>query len=106
MIDFYVGVPFTNMDKEVPATALIATREDEAIGIAVGAWFAGKTPLVFMQNSGIGKSLDIITSLLKPYGIEIDLLISNRKKPDHHLWMWLILAGVMGALKYDKVRYC
>jgi len=75
---------------------LVATREDEAIGIAVGAWFAGKKPLVFMQNSGLGNCIDIITSLLKPYGINIDLLIQNRKEPEHHEAMFYMLDRTMG----------
>ncbi|HCJ66854.1 MAG TPA: hypothetical protein DHV62_05880, partial [Elusimicrobia bacterium] len=60
------------------------TREDEAMALAVGAHLVGKKPLVFLQNSGLGNIVDIITSLLKPYGIKVDLLISVRNKPEQH----------------------
>lgn len=106
MFDLYVGVPFTGCNDYISDDALIATREDEAIGIAAGAWLAGKKPLVFMQNSGLGNSVDIITSLLKPYGIEIDLLVNERDSPEHHAFMGKITRKLMELLEYDKVRYC
>ena len=48
MNDFIVGVPFSGCEKEIGTSPLIATREDESLGIAVGAYFAGKKPLVFI----------------------------------------------------------
>ncbi len=104
--NFYVGVPFSGCEKHIGEDHIIATREDEAIAIAVGAWFAGKKPLVFMQNSGLGNCVDIITSLLKPYGIEIDLLIDNRTEPEHHALMGLITNDLMRLMKYDSYSCC
>ena len=111
MNNFVVGVPFSGCEKHIPSNALIATREDEAIGISVGAWFAGKEPLVFMQNSGLGNCFDIITSLLMPYKIEIDILINNRSEPEHHLPMWLAIESLLEVLSAqgfnnDKIRMC
>ena len=106
MNNFYVGVPFSGCEKHLSKDFLIATREDEAIGIAVGAWLAGKEPLVFMQNSGIGNCVDILTSLLIPYGIEIDLLVNHRDEPEHHQLMGDIERDLMELIGYDKVRYC
>lgn len=107
MNDFYVGVPFTGVEKFVPRIDLIATREDEAIGIAAGAWLAGKKPTVFMQNSGLGNSIDIITSLLKPYKIKFDLLINERKEPEHHALMGKITRNLIKLVEYENsTRYC
>lgn len=106
MNDFYVGVPFSHCDKYIPKDSIVATREDEAIGIAVGAWFAGKNPLVYMQNSGFGNCIDIMTSLIKSYGIEIDILINQRFRPEHHKLMGEIIPKLIYLLEYEKIKYC
>ena len=42
-------------------------REDEAVGMAAGAYMAGRIPAVLMQNSGLGTSLNtLIDDLLWP----------------------------------------
>lgn len=104
--DFIVGLPCSNLkecmdkvDNYIPCT-----REDEAMALAVGAYLAGKKPLVFLQNSGLGHLVDIITSLLKPYGIEIDLLISVRNKPEHHAFMGKITKKILDLLEYRRYR--
>lgn len=40
-----------------------AVKEDVAIGLVAGAWLAGKTPAVLMQNSGLSTSLNALASL-------------------------------------------
>jgi sulfopyruvate decarboxylase subunit alpha len=55
-----------------------ATREDEALGIAVGAYMGGKKPVVLMQNSGLGNSIDALTSLVLLYRVPVLLIISWR----------------------------
>jgi len=55
-----------------------ATREDEALGIATGAYLAGKKPMVLMQNSGLGNSINALASLVMLYKIPLLLLISWR----------------------------
>ena len=44
-----------------------ATREEEAIGIAVGAYAVGRNAAVFMQSSGFGNTLNAVASLCIPY---------------------------------------
>ena len=104
--DFIVGVPCSRLKgltdkikKYIPVT-----REDEAMALAVGAYFAGKKPLVFLQNSGLGNIVDIITSLLRPYNIKIDLLISLRKKPEHHMFMGKITKKLLRLLEYKNYK--
>jgi sulfopyruvate decarboxylase subunit alpha len=56
----------------------IATREEEAFGIAAGLYLGGKRPAVMLQSSGLGNSINAITSLLVPYQIPALILISMR----------------------------
>ena len=98
MNSFFVGVPYTDCPE-----GLVTTREDEAVGIAVGAWLVGQKPIVYMQNSGLGNCIDIITSLLKPYGIEIPLIISNRSTPEHHAFMGKITKDLLRLIEYESV---
>lgn len=83
--DFFTGVPCSilkgviNYLSEAPDIPYIpATREDEAIGIATGAYLAGKKPVVLMQNSGLGNSIGTLASLVLLYEIPLLLLISWR----------------------------
>ena len=55
-----------------------AVREDAAIGMAAGARLAGKKTAVLMQNSGLGYSLNVLTSLNLIYKIPVLLLVTYR----------------------------
>jgi sulfopyruvate decarboxylase subunit alpha len=57
---------------------LLATREEEAFGIAAGLYLGGRKPTVMLQSSGIGNSLNAITSLLLPYQIPALIVVSMR----------------------------
>jgi len=102
--DFVVGVPCSGIKNRIKEIKeyIPCTREDEALAMAVGAFLTGKKPLVFLQNSGLGNVVDAITSLLKPYGIEIDLLISLRRKPRHHAFMGKITIPLLKLLEYKS----
>ena len=56
----------------------LATREEEAFGIAAGLYLGGKLPAVMLQSSGLGNSLNALTSLLLPYQIPVLMVISMR----------------------------
>ena len=56
----------------------VATREEEAFGIAAGMYLGGARPTVMLQSSGLGNSLNAITSLLIPYKIPALVVISMR----------------------------
>ncbi len=105
--DFIVGIPCSRLKKltDKIENYIPCTREDEAMALAVGAYLAGKHPLVFMQNSGLGNIIDVVTSLMRPYGIkEIDLIISLRNKPEHHAFMGKITKKMLKLLKYRKYK--
>ncbi|MFI2189859.1 thiamine pyrophosphate-binding protein [Streptomyces sioyaensis] len=53
-------------------------REDNAVGIAAGAAMAGRSPVVMMQNSGLGQSVNTLASLVVPYEIPMLLIVSLR----------------------------
>jgi sulfopyruvate decarboxylase TPP-binding subunit len=94
--DLKVGVPCSGIDmkSDVPCT-----REDEAVAFACGAELAGKTALVFMQNSGLGTCLDALTSLYFPYGFNFKIWIKDRNEPEHHELMGRISKRVYKTVK-------
>ena len=57
---------------------ILATREEEAFGIAAGLYLGGARPTVMLQSSGLGNSLNALTSLLVPYRIPMLIVISMR----------------------------
>ena len=106
MNDLSVGVPFSGCEKYYCDINVIATREDEALAICAGAWLAGKSPIAYMQNSGLGNSIDVITSLLVPYKIKFPVLVKHRDSPQHHALMGKITNDLERLLEYGMFRNC
>ena len=82
-IENFIGVPDSTMKHFIDQgfkknKILITTREDEAIGIAVGMTLSQSSSLVFMQNAGFANSLSTITSLVQLYKIPVIFLIGWR----------------------------
>src|SRR5919197_3816265 len=66
-------------EKGFPDVRLIlATRGEEAFGIAAGLYLGGRRPTVMLQSSGLGNSLNAITSLVVPYQIPMLIIVSMR----------------------------
>jgi sulfopyruvate decarboxylase subunit alpha len=62
---------------------LTVSREENAVGVAAGTALAGCRPVVLMQNSGFGASLNAFASLIQPYGVQLLLVVSLRgRAPD------------------------
>ena len=79
----FVGVPDSTMKYFIDQgfkrkKILIATREEEAIGIAAGYTLSKSNSLVFMQNAGFANSISTITSLVQLYEIPLIFLIGWR----------------------------
>ena len=75
-----------------PAAGYVpAVREEQAVGLAAGAYVAGRWPCVLMQNSGLGYSLNALTSLNLIYKIPVLLIVGWRgyegKDAPEHLVM-------------------
>jgi sulfopyruvate decarboxylase subunit alpha len=56
----------------------LATREEEAFGIAAGAYLGGERPTVLLQSSGLGNSINALASLVVAYQIPILIIVSMR----------------------------
>ena len=71
--NFFTGVPdsalkkFQNSIIESEYPHIIAVNEAHAVAIAFGAQLAGKKPCVYMQNSGLGNTINPLTSLCMPF---------------------------------------
>ena len=95
--DFFCGVPcsllkglVSLLDHDEGAHYISATREDSALGMAAGAYLGGKRPMVLMQNSGLGVSVNALASLHTMYDLPALLVISWRGEggndaPEHIL---------------------
>ena len=57
------------------------SREEEAVGVAVGAYATGRNAAVFMQSSGFGNSINAIASLCIPARTPIPMFINLRGGP-------------------------
>jgi sulfopyruvate decarboxylase subunit alpha len=57
---------------------ILATREEEGFGIAAGLHLGGSRPTMMLQSSGLGNSLNALTSLLLPYEMPVLIVISMR----------------------------
>jgi phosphonopyruvate decarboxylase len=55
-----------------------AVREDSALGVAAGMYLGGRKSTVLMQNSGLGYSMNVLTSLNLIYEIPVLLVIGWR----------------------------
>jgi len=64
----------------------LATREEEAVGIASGLYLGGVRPAVLMQSSGLGNCANAIGSLLVAYQIPVVFVMSMRG--DAGEWNW------------------
>ena len=82
-VENFIGVPDSTMKHFIDQgfkknNILITTKEEEAIGIAVGMSLSQSNSLVFMQNAGFANSLSTITSLVQLYQIPMIFLIGWR----------------------------
>ncbi|HXU88068.1 MAG TPA: phosphonopyruvate decarboxylase [Methylomirabilota bacterium] len=95
--DFFTGVPCSLVEDVIAvlehgrrAPYVAAVREDVAVGMAAGAWFAGRRPCVLMQNSGLGTSLNALASLSLMYGLPALVVVTwrghgGKDAPEHIL---------------------
>lgn len=83
---FFSGVPcsilkevLNNISKDI--TYIAATREDNALGLASGAYLAGKKGAILIQNSGLGNITNGLISFNLIYKIPVLLVITWRGEP-------------------------
>jgi len=91
-VDFYTGVPdsllkdiCSYISDNAPADKhVISANEGGAVALGMGYYLAtSKTPLVYMQNSGFGNTINPLLSLADPkvYSIPMLLVIGWRGEP-------------------------
>ncbi len=86
--DFYTGVPCSFLTPLINAvigsrelTYVGAASEGEAVAIASGAWLAGRKTVVMCQNSGLGNTVNPLTSLNHPFHIPTMMVVTWRGQP-------------------------
>ena len=108
--DFFSGVPCSMIEGLIatlethPRLPYVpAVREDVAVGLAAGAWLAGRRPMVLMQNSGLGTSMNALVSLSLMYRLPALLLVTWRghrgKDAPEHLLMGEISPALLDMLR-------
>lgn len=95
------GIPCSKIKEKIIDVEIPCTSEEQAMGIAAGCILAGKTPTVYMQNSGLCRCIDICLSLYYPYEIPYpNLIISIRKNPKHHMYIGTITKEMLEMLEW------
>ena len=86
--NFFTGVPCSYLTPVINGVInsnkikyIGCTSEGEAVGIASGSWLAGKKSVVMIQNSGLGNTINPLTSLNYPFRIPILLITTLRGDP-------------------------
>merc|ERR1711957_892491 len=114
-IDTYYGVPDSLLkdfcsyvtDTAPEGKHIIAANEGTACGLAAGYHLGtGKIPVVYLQNSGLGNTLNSIMSLMHPkvYSIPMLMMVGWRGEPGvkdepQHTFMGACQAEIMDAMK-------
>jgi sulfopyruvate decarboxylase subunit alpha len=89
----------STFEEEFPEMrATIATREEEAFGIAAGLYLGGGRPTVMMAASGLGNSLTVLTSLQIAYQIPTLIVVSMRGEPGEWNWAQVPLGRALRPL--------
>lgn len=117
--DFFTGVPdslLKNFCAYITDTAgknshIIAANEGCAVGLASGHYFAtGNIPLVYMQNSGLGNTVNPLLSLAdkEVYSVPMLLVIGWRGEPGVHDEPQHIKQGKVTCSLLDamQIPYC
>lgn len=84
-INYIVSLPCVNLgrlmelvEEDTNIIHVPVTREEEGFGICAGAFMGGKKPGILMQNSGLGNSVNALTSLFELYKIPVLMIMSHR----------------------------
>ena len=107
--DFFAGVPCSLLkgvvrvfDEDDHYGYISATREDSAVGMAVGAWMAGRKPAVFLQNSGLATCMNALVSLSIIYEVPTLLVTSWRGEGGKDAPEHIIMGEIMQDF-YDLI---
>ncbi len=112
---FFTGVPDsllkqlgTHLEAALPASQhVIAANEGAAVGLAIGHHLrTGSVPVVYLQNSGVGNTVNPLLSLAdtEVYGVPLVLLIGWRGQPGvkdepQHVKQGRVMAQLLDAME-------
>src|SRR4051812_23580722 len=81
-VDFIASVPDTNLaelldllERDPDITHAPVGREEEGVGVCVGAYLGGKRPALLMQNAGLLNSCNALTTTGLQFGIPLLLVV-------------------------------
>ncbi len=74
----WLGLLLQRAEDDPELELIQVAKEEEAIGIAAGAYFAGEPHLLLMQNHGFLAAINGIVSLAQLYSIPLCMLIALR----------------------------
>jgi len=84
------------------------TREEEGVGICAGAALTGRTPVLLLQNSGLGNCGNALASLTEYFGLPLVLVVGWRGGPGESVGaqrpMGRATTGLLRALHVPFVR--
>jgi phosphonopyruvate decarboxylase len=107
--DFFTGVPDSGLKTFIadlgqlpPGRHVTATWEAEAVAIAAGASLAGAKPCVYLQNAGLGHTVNPLASLCIPYAIDVLLVVGHRHTLPQHRVMGEIDRPLLDLLGWDN----
>ncbi len=114
---FYTGVPcsflspFINRAISHPKLDYVgAASEGEAVAIAAGAWLAGQKTVVMCQNSGLGNTINPLTSLNFSFKIPTLLIVTWRGQPGlkdepQHELMGQITGSMLDIIRVERQMF-
>jgi sulfopyruvate decarboxylase TPP-binding subunit len=107
--DFFTGVPDSGLKAfiadvyDLPDRQHVpATIESEAIGLAAGAYLAGHRPCVYLQNAGLGHTVNALASLCIPYEIDLLLVIGHRHTLPQHRVMGEVDRQLLELIGWER----
>ncbi len=87
--DLYAGVPCSYLKPFInyvidadDLTYVGAANEGDAVAIAAGAELGGSRGVVMLQNSGLGNTVNPLTSLTETFRIPVMIIVTLRGEPD------------------------
>jgi phosphonopyruvate decarboxylase len=113
----YAGVPcsylkpFINYVIDDPTLDYLgAASEGEAVGISLGAYFAGRKTVTMCQNSGLGNMVNPLTSLNDPFQVPTLLITTWRGEPGgkdepQHEQMGRITKDLLDAMEIPSLPF-
>lgn len=100
----YVGIPDKILVNWLKGKDYIAVADEgEALAIAAGYYYAlKKRATVFMSADGFANALNAFTSLVMPYKVKMNIVISIGRTEPQHIVMTEKIKPILTELAYDS----